>query len=119
MPPRIRIIAIIMSFALVLYVFELVRRRYLNEEYSLGWLITGMAIFILALWEDLLSFITHLVGATLFTSTLFFFGLFFLMIICLHFSVRISTLTNQVKKLTQRLAILSSEMEELKDRRDG
>lgn len=119
MPPKIRIIAIGMSFILILYVLELVRRRHLNEEYSLGWLITGLAIFVLALWEDFLSFITHLVGATLFTSTLFFFGLFFLMIICLHFSVRISTLTNQVKRLTQKLALLSSEMEEIRDKGDG
>ena len=90
MPPRIRIIAILICIFLVAYVFELVRRKHLNEEYSLGWLVTGSLMLILSISEDLLVWISDLVGATLFTSTLFFSGLVFLMIICLHFSIRIS-----------------------------
>ncbi|GJL79438.1 MAG: hypothetical protein NPINA01_24270 [Nitrospinaceae bacterium] len=113
MPPRIRIIAIIICIFLVAYVFELVRRKHLNEEYSLGWLVTGTLMLILSISEDLLIWISDLVGATLFTSTLFFSGLVFLMIICLHFSIRISALTNQVRTLTQHLGILDYEKKSL------
>lgn len=109
MPPRIRIIAIFICIFLVAYVFELVRRKHLNEEYSLGWLVTGSLMLVLSISEDLLIWISDLVGATLFTSTLFFSGLVFLMIICLHFSIRISALTNQVRTLTQHLGILDYE----------
>ena len=109
MPPRIRVIAILICIFLVVYVFELVRRRYLSEEYSMGWLVTGSLMLILSISEDLLVWISNLVGATLFTSTLFFFGLAFLVIICLHFSIRISALTNQVRSLTQHMGILHSE----------
>ena len=109
MPPRIRVIAILICIFLVVYVFELVRRRYLSEEYSMGWLVTGSLMLILSISEDLLVWISNLVGATLFTSTLFFFGLAFLVIICLHFSIRISALTNQVRRLTQHMGILHSE----------
>ncbi len=109
MPPRIRIIAIFICIFLLAYVFELVRRKHLNEEYSLGWLVTGSLMLILSISEDLLIWISDLVGATLFTSTLFFSGLVFLMIICLHFSIRISALTNQVRTLTQHLGILDYE----------
>ncbi len=113
MPPRIRIIAIIICVFLLAYVFELVRRKHLNEEYSLGWLVTGTLMLILSISEDLLVWISNLVGATLFTSTLFFSGLVFLMIICLHFSIRISALTNQVRTLTQHLGILDYEKKTL------
>ena len=113
MPPRIRIIAILICIFLVAYVFELVRRKHLNEEYSLGWLVTGSLMLILSISEDLLIWISDLVGATLFTSTLFFSGLVFLMIICLHFSIRISALTNQVRMLTQHLGILDHEKKTL------
>lgn len=113
MPPRIRIIAIIICIFLVAYVFELVRRKHLNEEYSLGWLVTGTLMLILSISEDLLMWVSNLVGATLFTSTLFFSGLVFLMIICLHFSIRISALTNQVRTLTQHLGILDYEKKTL------
>jgi len=113
MPPRIQIISILICIFLVAYVFELVRRKHLNEEYSMGWLITGVSMLALSVSDGLIKWVSELVGATLFTSTLFFFGLLFLMIICLHFSIRISALTNQVRKLTQSIGILDLEKKAL------
>ena len=115
MPPRIRIIAILICILLVAYVFELVRRRHLSEEYSMGWLVAGSMMLILSISEGLLIWVSNLVGATLFTSTLFFFGLVFLVTICLHFSIRISALTNQVRTLTQHMGILHSEKQLLEE----
>jgi len=115
MPPRIRIIAILICIFLVAYVFELVRRRHLSEEYSMGWLVAGSMMLILSISEGLLIWVSNLVGATLFTSTLFFFGLVFLVTICLHFSIRISALTNQVRSLTQHMGILHSEKKLLEE----
>jgi len=115
MPPRIRIIAILICIFLVAYVFELVRRRHLSEEYSMGWLVAGSMMLILSISEGLLVWVSNLVGATLFTSTLFFFGLLFLVTICLHFSIRISALTNQVRTLTQHMGILHSEKQLLEE----
>jgi len=109
MPPRIQIISILICVFLVVYVFELVRRKHLSEEYSMGWLVTGTLMLILSVSEDALRWVSELVGATLFTSTLFFFGLLFLMVICLHFSIRISALTKQVRTLTQHVGILDHE----------
>ena len=115
MPPRIRIIAILICIFLVAYVFELVRRRHLSEEYSMGWLVAGSMMLILSISDGLLVWVSNLVGATLFTSTLFFFGLVFLVTICLHFSIRISALTNQVRTLTQHMGILHSEKQLLEE----
>jgi len=115
MPPRIRIIAILICIFLVAYVFELVRRRHLSEEYSMGWLVAGSMMLILSISEGLLVWVSNLVGATLFTSTLFFFGLVFLVTICLHFSIRISALTNQVRTLTQHMGILHRENQLLEE----
>lgn len=112
-PPRIKIISILICVILVVYVFELVRRRHLNEEYSMGWLVTGSIMLTFSIFDDLLVWISDLVGATLFTSTLFFFGLLFLVVICLHFSIRISALTNQVRRLTQHVGILYHQKSEL------
>ncbi len=116
MPPRIQIISILICIFLLAYVFELVRRRYLNEEYSVTWLITGLMMLVLSIWDELLQGISELVGATLYTSTLFFFGMLFLVVICLHFSIRISALTNQVRTLTQDIGILYKERETLQER---
>lgn len=115
MPPRIQIISILICIFLLAYVFELVRRRYLNEEYSVTWLVTGVMMLLLSISDELLQYISDLVGATLYTSTLFFFGLLFLVVICLHFSIRISALTNQVRTLTQDIGILYKERESLRE----
>ncbi|MEA1963816.1 MAG: DUF2304 domain-containing protein [Candidatus Aerophobetes bacterium] len=117
MPLRQKIMAISLSVGLLIIIFELVRRKKLREEYSWLWMLTGVIILILAVWYDLLLFIAHLVGAALPASVLFFLGIFFLVLINLYFSVKVSTLTTQVKKLTQEIAILNRRVEDYSSER--
>lgn len=116
---RQKVFAVLLSIGFIVLIFELVRRRKLREEYSWLWMLTGLVILILAVWHDLLLWVTHLIGAALPTSTLFFLGVFFLIFINLYFSVKISTLTDQVNKLVQNLAILSHRIErETQDKKE-
>lgn len=101
-----RIAAIVIACAIFIVILELVRKRKLREEYSWLWLLTGAGLILLTVRYDLLVIISRLIGAALPTSTLFFFGLIFLMLVCLQFSMRISRLTDQVKNLTQEIALL-------------
>ena len=112
MPIRQKIMAVAIAFAIFIIILELVRRRRLREEYSWLWLLTGAGLIVLTVRYDLLVKISRLIGAVLPTSTLFFFGLMFLMLICLQFSIRISKLTNQVKDLGQEIALLRSKSAE-------
>ena len=105
---RQKTLALVVSGALLVLILELVRRRKLREEYSWLWLLTALAIMTLALRYDLLLTMTQLIGAVVPISTLFFFGLIFLMVISISYSVRISTLSLQVKNLAQKLTILES-----------
>ncbi len=109
-----KIFAIIASFVIMAVVVELVRRRKLREEYSWLWLVTGAAIILLVIWYDLLVFFTSLIGAIAPTTTLFIFGLLFLMLISLHYSIQISRLSHQVKELGQQVTLLRGEIEDLK-----
>lgn len=115
MPIRQKIFALIAAIALCIFIVEMVRRKKLREEYSWLWLITSLGIIILVIWYDLLVFITRMIGAVLPTTTLFVFALLFLLLIALHYSVKISSLTDQVRKLAQKIAILEAEKEEQKD----
>lgn len=112
MPIRQKIFALVAAIALCIFIVEMVRRRKLREEYSWLWLLTGFGVIVLALWYDLLVFITDMIGAVLPTTTIFIFGLLFLLLIALHYSVKISALTDQVRKLAQHLAILQTEIDE-------
>jgi hypothetical protein len=102
---RIRIITIIGAVGVLLIVLDLVRRRKLKEEYSVLWVVTAIVVLVLAIWYDLLTSITSLVGATAPASTIFFFGLLFFLVLMLHFSVRISTLERRLTELIQDVGI--------------
>ena len=112
MPIRQQIFALLAAIALCIFIVEMVRRKKLREEYSWLWLVTSLGIIILVIWYDLLVFLTDLIGAVLPTTTLFILSFLFLFLISLHYSVKISSLTNQVRKLAQKIAILQSELDE-------
>jgi len=107
MLPRQKIFALLLSIAILVLIIELVRRRKLREEYSWLWILTGSIIILLVVWYDALVALSHFIGAVLPTSTLFLFGLIFFMLLSLHFSVKISALTDQVKELVQQMALLT------------
>jgi hypothetical protein len=111
MPPRTRAVAVLGSLIILGLVIELVRRRRLKEEYSLLWIVTAVVLLVLSLWYGLLLDITDLVGAVLPSSTLFFFGLVFVILLLLHFSVRISLLERRITSLVQELGLLTVERE--------
>ena len=109
-----KIFAVVVSIMIMMVVVELVRRRRLREEYSWLWLLTGAAIVLLVIWYDLLVIITHFIGAVAPTTTLFIFGLLFLMLISLHYSIQISKLSHQVKEMGQQVALLRGQLEDQK-----
>ncbi|MFN2616586.1 MAG: DUF2304 domain-containing protein, partial [Thermoleophilaceae bacterium] len=96
MDPKLRIIAVGGSLAVFAFVIELVRRRRLKEEYSLLWILTALGLILLSVWDGLLNDVSDLIGAAAPQSTLFFFGLMFVVLMLLHFSVRISALERRV-----------------------
>jgi hypothetical protein len=107
MPIQTRIIAVGASLFVLGLVIELVRRRRLKEEYSVLWVITALVLLVLSLWYPLLLRITKLVGAVMPSSTLFFFGLVFALLMLLHFSVRVSSMERRVTMLVQEMGLLT------------
>ncbi len=63
----------------------------------------------ISVWNDLLRAITRAIGAWTPSSTIFFMGELFLVTICLHYAVRLSSLGRQVKNLAQEVAMLREE----------
>ncbi len=103
---NLRIIAIVGSLGLLLFIIELVRRHRLKEEYSVLWVTTAVVLLLLAVWSGLLRSLTHAIGAISQASTLYFFGLIFVIFLLLHFSVRVSQLEKRVTAMIQEVALL-------------
>jgi len=107
-------VAAFLALCMFLLAVDLVRRHRLKEEYSLLWIGVTAGMALLALWGDLLLGITRLVGAMNANSIIFLFGLGFLTLVAVHYSVRLSELTDRNKDLAQSVAILTSEVESLR-----
>ena len=105
MTTQLQILSAFIGVSLFIYIIELVRRKKLREEYAWVWLLTGLMIVVLAAWYDLLLFVSGLLGGIFPSALLFFCGLLFLLFITLHQSIKISNLTDDVKKLAQELAL--------------
>jgi hypothetical protein len=109
-PAITRTLAIGVSVVFLVAVLNLVRRGRLKEEYTPIWVAVAIGIMVLSAWFDVLRAITYAVGAWTPSSTLFFFGELFLLVLCLNYAVRLSALSVQVKVLAQELSILRAEL---------
>lgn len=109
MTPRQKVFAVVVALLLMILIIELVRRRKLREEYSILWLITGIGVVILASSYHLQLWFTQLIGAVSSSTTVFGFAFLFLILISLHFSVKMSEMTEKIKRLSQELALLRAD----------
>lgn len=110
-PLIVSILGSVASFALVLVVLELIRRRRLRERYALLWLVTGLVLTALSAWREGLNTIAGWVGVRGYPpAVLFAVGVFFILAVLLHYSTVISRLTDQNVLLAQRLALLEEEL---------
>lgn len=116
---RSQVVAIIFSVIMLISILNLIIKRKLKEEYALLWLFLGSIIFLLSVWRNLLFFITGLIGVADANTTLFFFGILYLLIFILHFSIKISLLEQQNKRLIQDAALLKKEVNDLKSQKDN
>lgn len=113
LPARQRLVAAILAGVMLLAVIELVRQRKLREEYSVLWVVTALGLLFLAINYGFLVWLTGLIGGVLPTSTLFFGGILFLMLLSLQFSVRLTRNTTRMRQLARKCALLEQRLEEL------
>ena len=109
---RTHIIALISSVILLIIVLELVRRRKLKEEYCWLWLFAATCYFLTAVRPDLTKKVASFIGTSNIALAFTFLGLLFIVLILIHYSIRLSELSTRVKDLAQQIAILDSEQNE-------
>lgn len=106
----VQLVAIIVSLAILLFVIELIRRNKLKEKYALLWLVSSFILFILSVWKKLLDIVALSFGFYYAPSFLFLAGFGFLLLIVLHYSIVISKLSEQNKKIVQELSMLKEKL---------
>ena len=112
MDARIQILAIAGSGLLLVVVLELVRRKAFLERYALLWLLSGLVLLGLSVWQGVLEVVADTVGIAYPPNALFLVAFGFVLVLLLHFSLAVSRLSDQSKVLAQRLALVEQRLEE-------
>jgi hypothetical protein len=108
---RYKELALLVCLVLIMVILELVRRKRLNVRYSLVWLGVTAGMGVMTLWTGLLDLLRRTIGATQLSSTLFFLGILFSLVILLHFSIKISEYSQQIRMLAKELGLLRERLE--------
>jgi hypothetical protein len=114
--PRALVIGVVGVILSLVLIIELVRRRKLRTGYSLLWLFIGFVLLILVISEDLVLFLTQLLGIQLPRSLLFTAGIVFCLLLLLEHSLTLSTLWRQNKDQAQEQALLEWRIRQLQAR---
>jgi len=116
---RIQVFVIAIGCLLLGIIFHLIRRNKLMEQYSILWIFSALVVIFLAFWRGLLETISLVIGIYYPPSALFVIAIFCGLAIALHFSVVISRLTSQNKKLAQEIGLVKNELEQVKEQLKG
>lgn len=108
------IMGLIVVVAILIYVFEMLRRQKLREKYAVLWIIVGIGTLILSIFPKLLDKASSLVGIQIPANLLFIMTLILLVGVCLHLSHEQSQAEDEVRILAEEVAILRSDLQDLR-----
>ncbi|MEO8216871.1 MAG: DUF2304 domain-containing protein [Acidobacteriota bacterium] len=111
MDQQIQVISIIGSVGVMLFVTQLIRRRKLREEYALLWFAASLGLILISVWRGLLDRAAKLLGVAYPPSLLLLAGIAMGFILSIHFSLSLTRLSEQNKRLAQELALLANRIE--------
>ena len=105
MPLKAKIIIILLSASLFMFVLNLIRKRRLKIEHSVLWLLVSAVILLTSIWQNVADSIALFLGIEYPPALFLALAVFFSLAILMHFSIELSHLKDQNKSLAQELAI--------------
>lgn len=107
---KIQIISIIGALAFMFFIFRLIAKGKLREEYSIIWIICTVILLVFSFWRNGLDVMAKLLGVYYAPALIFLAAIFAIIIFLVHLSVVNSKQHEQIKKLTQEMAILKKKI---------
>ena len=113
---RARLFFVLLGVTVLIVVINLVRTKKLKEEYALLWLFMAVTLVIAPLLIDLIDTISFAVGIDYPPALLIVIALICFVFIFFQISVTISRFSEQIKVLTQELALTRKRLQDLESR---
>lgn len=90
----------------MLLILQQVRKNKLNLRFALLWLVLGVLMLIIDIFPEIITFVASALGLELASNLLFFLGICFTLILVFGLTLKVSKLSDEVKRLTQEVALL-------------
>lgn len=110
---KIQILLIVVSVLFVLFVLQLTRKKKLREGYSLIWFFLGLILLFFSVFRGIIDPLAAFVGINVAPFIIIPFLIFVTFLLGMHFSIIISKLAEENKKLIQEVALLKNRIEKL------
>jgi hypothetical protein len=107
----ISVFVIVVAVVIALVVLAYIRKWRLREEYSLLWLLLVAAMVLLASFEGITVWVADRLDVQYAPSILYFVALAFIAAMLFHYSLEISRLSDQSRRLAQEISLLRSRLE--------
>ncbi len=107
----ISVFVIVVAVVIAVVVLGYIRKWRLREEYSILWLLLVAAMVVLASFEQITVWVADRLDVEYAPSILFFIGLAFVATMLFHYSLEISRLSDQSRRLAQEVSLLRSRLE--------
>ncbi|MCE3228220.1 MAG: hypothetical protein K0S32_2771 [Bacteroidetes bacterium] len=113
-PFKIQLLSIIGSLLFMFFIFRLIVKGKLREEYSIVWIACTLLLLVFAIWRNGLDIVAKMLGIYYAPALIFLAAIFAIIIFLVHLSVTNSRLQKQIKDLTQEHALMKLELEKKK-----
>jgi hypothetical protein len=110
---RIQYLAIIGSIAMLVFIFELTRKKKIRIQYAILWFFLGSLFLFFSIWRHGLDVAAKAIGIVYPPAALFLLLILGVFAILVQFSVVISKLSEQNTKLIQELGTAMSKINDL------
>ena len=110
---RARLFFVGLGFIVLIVVINLVRTKKLKEEYALLWLLMAITVAVAPLLIDLIDAVSFAIGIDYPPALIIVIALICFALIFFQISVAISRFSEQIKTLSQDLALTRKRLEDL------
>lgn len=115
----LKISTVILSVFLLAWIFSLVRRRRLMEEYSFLWICIAALFMVLSFFHPLIDRVARIFGIEYGPAALFLFLHVVTLFILIRVSIQLSDYKAKKRILAQEIALLKDRLEEMHQRLKG
>ncbi len=116
MSTRLTVSLYVLVFILFVYLVHKIKTRKVDIKYILPWFVLDFVLLLAVAFPRMIDMICKFLGIQTPSNMVFFFGIIFLLFIVFSLTLTVSRLNNEIKELTQRIAL--DEADHVKEEKD-